>query len=173
MAGQLDLISHRCTGCMQCELACSFVQTGSFQPSQSLIRVHIFDEQATYTPYTCPQCDEAWCMQACPTNAIAIHPDTGAKVVIDQACVGCAVCTIACPFGTIFFGHSRGVASKCDLCGGDPACALACPTGAIRYGEADAAAWLTGLVAAVDRADEGRWSEPLGGASSAAPGEQP
>ena len=35
----------KCTGCKQCELACSWVQTGAFQPSRSLIRVHVFDEQ--------------------------------------------------------------------------------------------------------------------------------
>ena len=30
-----------CTGCKQCELACSWIQTGVFQPSRSTIRVHI------------------------------------------------------------------------------------------------------------------------------------
>ncbi len=59
---QLRIIPDKCTGCMQCELACSFVQTGTFQPSRSLIRVYLFDEQAIYSPYTCFQCEEAWCM---------------------------------------------------------------------------------------------------------------
>jgi len=40
-----------CTGCMQCELACSWVQTGTFQPSRSVIRVNVFDEEASYAPY--------------------------------------------------------------------------------------------------------------------------
>ena len=31
---QLRIIPDKCTGCMQCELACSFVQTGPFQPSR-------------------------------------------------------------------------------------------------------------------------------------------
>ena len=70
---QLRIIPDKCTGCMQCELACSFVQTGTFQPSRSVIRVYIFDEQAIYSPYTCFQCDEAWCMTACPVNAIALE----------------------------------------------------------------------------------------------------
>ena len=56
---QLHIIPDRCTGCMQCELACSYVQTGTFQPAYSLIRVNLFDEQASYSPYTCFQCDEA------------------------------------------------------------------------------------------------------------------
>ena len=43
----------KCTGCKQCELACSWVQTGTFQPSRSLIRVHVFDRSPRKTPL-CP-----------------------------------------------------------------------------------------------------------------------
>jgi hypothetical protein len=32
---------------------------------------------------------------------------TGAKVVLDAVCVGCKVCTIACPFGTINYSRNR------------------------------------------------------------------
>lgn len=138
----LRIIPEKCTGCMQCELACSFVQTGSFQPSRSVIRVHLFDEQASYAPYTCFQCREAWCMTACPVNAIAINAATGAKVVLAETCVGCALCTIACPFGTIFYNPDTKKAFKCNLCEGDPACARACPTGAIVYEEAPAPDWM-------------------------------
>jgi Fe-S-cluster-containing hydrogenase component 2 len=51
--------------------------------------------------------------------------------------VGCKVCTIACPFGTINYVQETGKVQKCDLCGGDPACAKACPTGAITYIDAN------------------------------------
>lgn len=138
----LRIVPDRCTGCLQCELACSWVQTGTFQPSRSVIRVHIFDEQASYAPYTCFQCREAWCMTACPVNAIAIHPDTGAKVVLSETCVGCSLCVIACPFGTIFWDPGTHKAFKCHLCGGDPACVKACPTAAILYEDLDAPDWL-------------------------------
>ena len=131
-----------CTGCKQCELACSWVQTGAFQPSRSVIRVHIFDEQASFAPYTCSQCSEAWCMQVCPVNAIDIDAESGAKIVIDDTCIGCKLCVIACPFGTIFFDKETQVAAKCDLCAGDPACAHACPTNAIEFTASDAGAWL-------------------------------
>lgn len=142
MAKSLRIIPEKCTGCMQCELACSWVQTGTFQPSRSLIRVNIFDEQASYAPYTCFQCNEAWCMNACPVNAIHIDAKTDAKVVLDASCVGCGLCTIACPFGTIFYNPDTSKAFKCDLCGGDPACATACPTGAIEFVDSEAADWL-------------------------------
>jgi Fe-S-cluster-containing hydrogenase component 2 len=127
---------------MQCELACSFVQTGEFRPSQSVIKVHIFDEQASMAPYTCFQCDEAWCMTVCPVNAITVDPAIGAKVVLEDTCVGCKLCTIACPFGTIFYNADTSKASKCNLCGGDPACAHACPTDAIEFADAGTQDWV-------------------------------
>ena len=137
MAQSLAIIPDRCTGCVQCELACSWVQTGTFQPSQSLIRVSVFDEEASYAPYTCLQCDEAWCMTACPVNAIAIDESNQAKVVIESLCVGCHLCTIACPYGTVFTLPETDKAAKCNLCGGEPACAIACPTDAIEFVDQD------------------------------------
>ncbi len=136
MAMTLQILPDKCTGCMQCELACSWVQTGTFQPSQSLIRVNVFDEQASYAPFACVQCDEAWCMNTCPTNAIAIDLETGAKVIMEPLCIGCHLCTIACPFGTVFTLPETDKAAKCNLCGGDPACVTSCPTDAIDYVDA-------------------------------------
>ena len=126
----LRITPDRCTGCMRCELACSYVQTGTFQPARSVIRVSPFEGHTSYAPYTCTQCSEGWCMTACPVEAITISP-VGAKVVLDDQCVGCKLCTIACPFGTVNYVADSGKVQKCDLCGGDPACATACPTGAI------------------------------------------
>lgn len=77
-------------------------------------------------------------MQACPVDAIVVNSKTGSKDVLDNICVGCKVCTIACPFGTINYNQDTGKVIKCDLCGGDPACASACPTEAITYVDADA-----------------------------------
>ena len=80
-------------------------------------------------------------MTACPVNAITVDPGAGAKVVSAELCVGCRLCTIACPFGTAWYNPDTqsGRAIKCDLCGGEPACAAACPTSAIVYAEASPA----------------------------------
>ena len=72
-------------------------------------------------------------MAVCPVDAITKNAATGAMEVNEQTCVGCKVCTIACPFGTINYNRDTGKVVKCDLCGGDPQCAEACPTGAITY----------------------------------------
>ena len=89
MPKSLQVIPDKCTGCMQCELACSYVQTGTFQPSKSLIRVNVFDEEASYAPYTCLQCDEAWCMTACPVNAIQEVKDLANIILESNGGDGC------------------------------------------------------------------------------------
>ena len=127
----------KCTSCLQFELACSYENEGVFNPARSRIKVFEFEHGLTTIPYTCTQCDEAWCLHACPVEAITINPATGAKEVSDSICVGCKVCTIACPFGTVNYNSSTGKVMKCDLCGGDPQCAEACPTGAIVYVDSD------------------------------------
>ena len=126
---------------MRCELACSYAQTGAFQPAKSVIRVSSLEGHTSYSPYTCVQCAEGWCMTACPVDAITISA-VAAKLVAEDQCVGCKLCTIACPYGTIFFDVDTHKAVKCDLCGGDPACAQACPTAAIEWVESENADWL-------------------------------
>ena len=138
MEKALVLDSGKCTGCEQCEVACSATHEGASNPAKSRIKVFNFHDEGRFVPYTCTQCDEAWCMKACPVDAIQVSADTGAKVVQDALCVGCKVCTIACPFGTVNYNPATGKVLKCDLCDGDPACARACPTGAITYTDAGA-----------------------------------
>jgi len=137
MQRALHIDPVKCTGCLQCEMACSYENEGVFNPSKSRIKVFTFHQEGRFVPYTCTQCAEAWCQKACPVDAIQIDVNTGAKVVVESRCVGCKVCTIACPFGTVNYSSASGKVIKCDLCGGDPACASACPTAAITYIDAD------------------------------------
>ena len=157
MQKSLHIDPVKCTGCRQCEMACSYENYGVFNISKSRIRVFDFEHTGRKVPYTCTQCAEAWYMHACPVEAIKLDVDTGAKVVHEDVCVGCKVCTIACPFGTVNYMADRGKVQKCDLCGGEPACAEACPTGAITYIDAD---W-TGL----DKMRQ--WAEKTGNQASA------
>jgi Fe-S-cluster-containing hydrogenase component 2 len=156
MQKSLHINPDKCTGCLQCEMACSFENYGVFNTAKSRIKVFDFHHSGRKVPYTCTQCDEAWCLHACPVEAIKLDADTGAKVVKDDICVGCKVCTIACPFGTVNYVQETGKVQKCDLCGGQPACAEACPTGAITYIDAN---W-TGL----DKMKQ--WADKLGNASA-------
>ena len=152
----LKIIPEQCTGCMRCELACSYMQSGTFQPAKSVIRVAPLEAHTSYAPFTCLQCAEGWCMTACPVDAITISP-VDAKIVLDDQCVGCKLCTIACPYGTMFYDRDTGKATKCDLCSGDPACAEACPTQAIQWVEGEPVDWLGDFAASRTGMDlEGR-----------------
>jgi len=142
----LKIVPEKCTGCMRCELACSYMQTGRFEPAKSVIRVSPYEGMTSYAPYTCPQCDEAWCMTVCPVGAITISP-VGAKVVLEDQCVGCKLCTLACPYGTVFYNPGTHKAFKCNLCGGAPACVEACPTAAILYEDVETQDWLGAFAA--------------------------
>jgi Fe-S-cluster-containing hydrogenase component 2 len=137
MLKSLHIAPDKCTGCLQCELACSLEKEGMFNIAKSRIKVFDFHHEGRKVPYTCTQCAEAWCLHACPVEAIRVDGPTGAKIVADAVCVGCKVCTIACPFGTVNYNADTGKVIKCDLCGGHPACAAACPTAAITYVDAN------------------------------------
>ena len=128
---------EKCTSCLQCEMACSFEKEGSFSPARSRIKIFEFEHGRYAIPYTCTQCEQAWCMHACPVEALTRNDTTGAVELNENVCVGCKVCTIACPFGTINYNPVNKKVFKCDLCGGEPACAKACPTQAIAYVNAD------------------------------------
>ena len=129
----LRMENDACTGCHQCEMMCSYGKVGAFNPAKSVMNIAVFKGGAANIPSTCTQCEEAWCMVVCPVEAITVNSVTGAKEISDEVCVGCKVCTIACPFGAINYDADSGIVTKCDLCGGEPMCVEACPTPALAY----------------------------------------
>jgi Fe-S-cluster-containing hydrogenase component 2 len=116
---------------------CSFTHHGEFNPRKSRIQSDVFIEKSTAVPVVCYQCEDPWCAKACPAGAISIDQTArgGTKVVMvhKDKCVGCNMCTLACPFGCIVV--SEGYAEKCDLCGGDPQCVKVCRAKAIKFEE--------------------------------------
>jgi Fe-S-cluster-containing hydrogenase component 2 len=107
-----------------------------FKPSRSRIQVNIFLEEAAHIPTTCTQSDQAWCAKICPTNAIVKDEATLACKVLDDKCVGCKMCVLACPFGSVVLFPEKGKAEKCDHClsiDGDPECVKFCTPKALEY----------------------------------------
>src|SRR5579875_1155664 len=88
----------------------------------------------------CKHCQNAACLEACPTGAL-FRTEFGSVVVQQDICNGCGYCVPSCPFGVIATSHMDGKAHKCTLCydrqkgGLEPACAKSCPTNAIQFGE--------------------------------------
>jgi Fe-S-cluster-containing hydrogenase component 2 len=134
----LKITPQVCTGCNLCALACSWVQSACFDLNSSAVKVLVFGEQLRFSPTTCCQCEASWCMASCPVGAIRRDEVSGARVIVDSACIGCGLCVLTCPFGSAFYSPFLNRAVKCDLCSGDPACARFCPTDALCYVESNA-----------------------------------
>jgi Fe-S-cluster-containing hydrogenase component 2 len=125
-----------CVACRNCEYACAFRQGASFERRDSCIQVNFYPEERVCIPWTCLHCEQAWCLEVCPAGAIGRSASTGAVEIDAEACAGCKMCLLACPYGAIRFDAEARVARKCDLCGGDPACVKFCISGALQYVEA-------------------------------------
>jgi Fe-S-cluster-containing hydrogenase component 2 len=128
----LSIDVSACTGCRNCEIACSAVHTRSFNPARSLIRILKDETQGLIMPMVCLQCEDPLCKAACPTNAI-VENEKGTLYVEKDDCIGCMNCVTACIYGGIEIDPLTKKAAKCDLCGGDSACVKACDYGAIKF----------------------------------------
>jgi formate dehydrogenase iron-sulfur subunit len=88
----------------------------------------------------CKHCENAGCLEACPTGAI-VRTEFGGVFIQPDVCNGCAYCVVSCPFGVVERNSADGRAFKCTFCydrqkeGLHPACATACPTESIKFGE--------------------------------------
>ena len=122
----------RCTACRTCELACSFKHAMTGGLGIARIRAFMYGEGKNQI-LTCFQCDDAACVKVCPVEALTRHETTGAIEVNERRCIGCGLCSIACPFGHMNHDRANGIAIKCNLCEGEPACATFCPTKTLEY----------------------------------------
>jgi len=132
---RLIVTPSRCIACRSCELACAFVHAKTLsEPALPRVRVYSFAEDQNMA-VLCLQCEEAACATVCPTEALVRNQSTGAIEVMQERCIHCMACPLACPFGNIYFEEKVNEIVKCDLCKGNPACALFCPTKALEYAE--------------------------------------
>ncbi len=138
MYRRIQIHPELCTACGLCSQICSTTHSGMSGPHAARIWVFTMEEGTRFVPFTCTQCDDAFCMKACPTGAITEDPVTKVKKVNPDVCIGCRMCTMACPIGAITYHAPTGKAIKCDECDGEPLCVAICPTGALTY-EAPAA----------------------------------
>lgn len=150
MAKMLMIYPDRCTGCHNCELACTLFHDGEFRPYMSRIHVHSWEMDGFSMPTTCQQCEDAPCVAVCPTGAMHDDQAVGRVAWDSVKCIGCRMCTLACPFGAVVYDTAARRIVKCDLCEGSPECALFCPTQAIEYVEETVAGRVRGKDMAVE-----------------------
>ncbi len=130
----IEVNPNLCTACKYCENICSFRFSQECTPHRARLNIIKFENRGLGVPIICEQCEDAFCMSACPVNgALYRDTNTGAIRVRDERCIGCKSCVEACPFGTVKIDPITRKAIKCDLCGGDPTCVKYCVTGALRY----------------------------------------
>ena len=157
-----------CVGCHACAVACKqWNEGGAFGPLPDadpygreplgvwFNRVHTYEVErgagkapmAVHFPRSCLHCETPDCVTVCPTGASYKRAEDGIVLVDADKCIGCKLCSWACPYGAREYGEARGVMQKCTLCvdriynqsldEGDrqPACVQACPTRARHFGD--------------------------------------
>lgn len=160
--------STLCIGCKACEVACkewnnvaddglnftgfSYDNTGAvghsswrhvkFVETEAIVGIGANSPEApawSFSSDVCKHCENAGCLEACPTGAI-VRTEFGGVFVQPDVCNGCSYCVVACPFGVVQRNEADGRAFKCTFCydrqkvGLKPACAQACPTESIKFG---------------------------------------
>lgn len=138
--------TQKCIACHACEIACkskNHVPVGATLGKIVVMGPKLINGKpkmaALFVP--CFHCEDAWCMHACPVEAIRKRSRDGLVHILADLCVGCKSCILACPWHIPQWNAAVGKAMKCDLCmdridiGQEPACVSACPTGALQFGE--------------------------------------
>lgn len=157
-----------CVGCHACAVACkewngssaisgplSDYEPYGAEPSGvwfNRIRHYEVDEypnnKTVNAPMSCMHCENAACVTVCPTGA-SYKRDDGIVLVDQDLCMGCNLCSWACPYGARELDARSGTMKKCTLCVDriydeqlpveerQPACVLACPAHARLFGDLD------------------------------------
>ena len=67
-------------------------------------------------PRSCLHCEEPACVTVCPTGASYKRAEDGIVLVDPDTCIGCKLCSWACPYGAREYDYGDGVMKKCTLC---------------------------------------------------------
>jgi sulfite dehydrogenase (quinone) subunit SoeB len=116
-------------------------------------RVHTYEvsegsqSRTVHFPRSCLHCEEPACVTVCPTGASYKREEDGIVLVNPDTCIGCKLCSWACPYGAREYDQTDGVMKKCTLCIDKiynenleevdrvPACVSTCPAGARHFGD--------------------------------------
>ena len=157
-----------CVGCHACAVHCKEWNTQGYHAPLTdtdpygknpdgvwFNRVHTFEvkddetgeERTVHFPKSCLHCDDAPCVTVCPTGASYKREEDGIVLVNPDTCIGCKLCSWACPYGAREYDETEGVMKKCTMCVDriynenipeaerQPACVSTCPAGARHFGD--------------------------------------
>ncbi len=160
---------NRCIGCAACVMACK-QQNGT---ASGVFWCNVYTREVgeyptskmSVIPMSCMHCDDAPCVNVCPTGASYKRED-GIVLVDYDLCIGCRVCINACPYNARHYNyvdpkkkpywegfeltpfekvktvtHGYGKTEKCVFCyelleqGKEPACVTTCVSNARIVGD--------------------------------------
>jgi Fe-S-cluster-containing dehydrogenase component len=159
-----------CVGCHACAVACKQWNAGGIAGPVTdedaygkepfgvwFNRVHSYEVEppaggaqppmTLHFPRSCLHCETPACVTVCPTGASYKRASDGIVLVDEDKCIGCKLCSWACPYGAREYSAVEGVMKKCTLCVDriynehleeaerQPACVQACPTKARHFGD--------------------------------------
>ena len=164
MGMAIDL--KRCAGCYACVVACQMHNTAKPGVAWGKVEAREWgedpDNRRCYVPHACMHCEDAPCVNVCPTGASYVRED-GIVMVDYEQCIDCGSCLHACPYDARVRSESSGyyfdaeepapyeaegeqrtnVVEKCIFCapridaGLKPACVVNCPGKARVFGDLD------------------------------------
>ena len=157
-----------CVGCHACAVACKEWNAGGIAGPLTdedpygkepmgvwFNRVHSYEVEGDaaqpamtlHFPRSCLHCETPACVSVCPTGASYKRAEDGIVLVDEDKCIGCKLCSWACPYGAREYSEVEGVMKKCTLCVDriynenlpeserEPACVQVCPTRARHFGD--------------------------------------
>lgn len=137
---------NRCIGCHACTVACKAEHNIAVGVNRTWVKYiekgRYPDTRRYFAVLRCNHCDNAPCIEICPTGALFRRPN-GIVDFDHERCIGCKACMQACPYDALYIDPDRNTAAKCNFdasrveMGYKPACEIACPTQAILSGDLD------------------------------------
>ena len=133
---------ERCVGCRSCELYCAVEHSSSKSLFSAISehpcpvgRIKVESTGSAPFPIQCRHCEEAPCIDTCPTGAMCRDSLSGLVQFEEDRCIGCLMCAVVCPFGALASQKESRIIQKCDLCPDQemPVCVSSCPTGALLF----------------------------------------
>ena len=155
-----------CVGCHACAVNCKEWNSGGHMAPLTDLhpyganplgvwfnRIHSFeagdgaDGRTVHFPRSCLHCEQPACVEVCPTGASYKRAEDGIVLVNEDLCIGCKLCSWACPYGAREYDYDSGTMKKCTLCIDKiynenleeidrvPACVATCPVGARHFGD--------------------------------------